>query len=228
MEERRVSAPAVVQHVEEFQPEARRGCFTVCLTFGEDLTAQYHEFDALQQRLERDRQLEQEDHCPPKVPCPLGSILVCIVALPATVVLFVWLDIFYINQVVASLFRLNHRQYLLVANGKFVKRRRTRWEACDRMRSLCIGYVLVYFALNLAFALVWVVLIALYPLVGVAHAIYEVARRTYDESDMWEESLEVGLMDYLGVADSEKEQCAETCATWCVFGECRVCRGVLY
>lgn len=210
-----------------------RGCLTPCVDLKSNVEGQYHDFDTLKRRLELEKELEDEDRCPPHVPLlPIGSIVAAIVAFPIAVCMWVWLDVVFIGQIASSLWRLNHRKYMGQVREAYAEHI-AHGTPLAWIRCVCTKSTALYVVVNLAVALVWFVLMVIYPIVGVAHAVFEVARRTYDESDMWEESLEGGLQSLVAVK-SDKERCAEALAKMCIMrpvwggGDVHVCRIVLY
>ncbi|KAL1530081.1 hypothetical protein AB1Y20_001003 [Prymnesium parvum] len=149
-------------------------------------------------------------HCRRKFPIPLGSCLVAIAAVPIALVIFAYNGILYISQICSSIILLNHRKYY-----EYTARLRAE---CNVAGMLCHWFTKYYIISSiLVILIVWPILIVLYPIVGLLHATFEMAKITYEESNMVEQSgtdegFVHGTLDRMGLTDSETERLAERCA----------------
>jgi len=139
------------------------------------------------------------------LPIPIGTFLVGIISVPVTLVYFPATTFRSVPQIVWGIQRLNHSKY------KFYMK------DCKKCTSLKFlhWYSPWYLLLTpLLLLIILPLLLVLVLLLGVLHATYAAAKRTYTESDMFDEAKSGSYLDRVGLFEASKEKMAEAMAKW--------------
>lgn len=131
------------------------------------------------------------------LPIPIGSVAAAFVSVAISFFMFLLVDLQFIPRVVWGIARVNQSKFKYYSKN-------TRGDC-----KCCNWYLGWYLLFNLGLILITVLLLVLYPVIGIMHATYMVARRVFRESNMYAQAATGGLLDRAGITDSEKERLAE-------------------